>query len=64
MVNVSYCALKDGRPGGGLGWARLANGTFVNPSDGGCDGSNKAIEKWKVWLAAGYTSSADVPKSQ
>jgi len=63
-ITVSYCALKDGRPGGGLGWARLANGTFVNPSDGGCDGSDKAIEKWKAWLAAGYTSSADVPKSQ
>src|SRR5688572_33425775 len=41
-VTVSYCPMKDGRPGGGLGWARLANGTFVNPSDGGCDGSVKA----------------------
>ena len=30
-VTISYCPLKDGRPGGGLGWARLANGTFVNP---------------------------------
>jgi hypothetical protein len=61
-ITVSYCPLKDGRPGGGIGWARLANGTFVNPSDGGCDGSDKAIEKWKVWLAAGITSSADAPK--
>ena len=52
------------RPGGGLGWARLANGTFVNPADGGCDGSVKAIEKWKAWLAAGYTSSADAQKSK
>ena len=61
-ITLSYCPLKDGRPGGGLGWARLADGTFVNPSDGGCDGSQKAIDKWKVWLAAGYTSSSDVPK--
>ena len=30
-VTISYCPMKDGRPGGGLGWARLANGTFVNP---------------------------------
>ena len=30
-VTISYCPLKDGRPGGGLGWVRLANGTFVNP---------------------------------
>ena len=58
-VTISYCPLKDGRPGGGLGWARLANGTFVNPADGGCDGSVKAIEKWKGWLAAGYTSSTE-----
>ena len=56
--------MRDGRPGGGLGWARLANGTFVNPSDGGCDGSVKAIEKWKAWLAAGYTSSADALKTK
>ena len=61
-VTVSYCPMRDGRPGGGLGWARLANGTFVNPSDGGCDGSDKAIEKWKGWLAAGYSSSTDAQK--
>jgi hypothetical protein len=63
-VTVSYCPMKDGRPAGGIGWARLANGKFVNPSDGGCDGSDKAIEKWKPWLAAGYTSSADAQKSK
>jgi hypothetical protein len=59
VVTISYCPLRDGRPGGGLGWARLADGTFVNPSDGGCDGSTAAIERWKGWLAAGYTSSAE-----
>jgi hypothetical protein len=63
-VTVSYCPMRDGRPGGGLGWARLADGTFVNPADGGCDGSVKAIEKWKVWLAAGYTSSAEALKAK
>ena len=63
-VTISYCPLRDGRPGGGLGWARLANGTFVNPADGGCDGSVKAIERWKGWLAAGYTSSAEAQKSR
>ena len=47
-----------------IGWARLADGTFVNPADGGCDGSVKAIEKWKVWLAAGYTSSAEALKAK
>ena len=63
-VTVSYCPMKDGRPGGGLGWAKLANGTFVNPSDGGCDGSPAAIEKWKGWLAKGITSSADAAKTK
>ena len=64
VVTISYCPLRDGRPGGGLGWARLADGTFVNPADGGCDGSAKAIERWKIWLAAGYTSSIDAQKQQ
>ena len=63
-VTLSYCPMKDGRPAGGLGWVRLANGTFLNPADGGCDGSEKAIEKWKGWIAAGYTSSADAPKTK
>ena len=61
-VTLSYCPMKDGRPAGGLGWVRLANGTFLNPADGGCDGSEKAIEKWKGWMTAGYTSSADAQK--
>jgi hypothetical protein len=63
-VTLSYCPMKDGRPGGGLGWARLANGAFVNPSDGGCDGSDNAIAKWKGWMAKGYTSSADAQKEK
>ena len=63
-ITISYCPLKDGRPGGGLGWVRLADGTFLNPSDGGCDGSPKAIEKWKPWLAAGYTSSIEALKGK
>ena len=63
-ITVSYCPMRDGRPAGGLGWVRLANGTFLNPSDGGGDGSEKAVERWKAWMAAGYTSSADAPKSK
>jgi hypothetical protein len=61
-ITISYCPMKDGRPAGGLGWVRLANGTFLNPSDGGCDGSEKAVERWKGWMAAGYTSSTDAQK--
>jgi hypothetical protein len=63
-VTVLYCPMKDGRPGGGLGWVRLADGTFVNPSDGGCSGGAEAVERWKVWLAEGYTSSVEARKGR
>ena len=58
-IKVLYCPLKDGRPGGGLGWVRLPDGKFINPADGGCSGSDATIEKWKGWLEKGYTSSTD-----
>ena len=58
-VTVQYCPLKDGRPGGGLGWVKLSDGKFVSPADGGCNGGADAIERWKVWLAKGYTSSIE-----
>jgi hypothetical protein len=46
-VTFSYCPLRDGRPAGAIGWARLADGSFINPSDGGCNGSESAIERWR-----------------
>src|SRR5919109_3979401 len=63
-ITVLYCPLKDGRPGGGLGWARLANGTFINPADGGCTGSPDAVERWKVWLSKGYTSNIEAKNAK
>ena len=63
-VTILYCPLKDGRNGGGLGWARLANGTFVNPADGGCAGGAEAVERWKGWLAKGYTSNIEAQKAK
>ena len=58
-ITVQFCPLKDGRPGGGIGWVRLANDTFVSTADGGCNGSAEAIERWKGWLAKGYTSNIE-----
>jgi hypothetical protein len=58
-VTILYCPLKDGRAGGGLGWAKLASGKFVNPADGGCSGSDATIERWKGWLEKGYTSNTE-----
>jgi len=63
-IMVLYCPLKDGRPGGGLGWARLANGTFINPADGGCTGSPDSVERWKIWLEKGYTSSIEAKNAE
>jgi hypothetical protein len=57
--SVLYCPLKDGRPGGGLGWVRLPDGSFINPADGGCSGSADTIERRKGWLAKGYTSNTE-----
>ena len=63
-ITVQYCPLKDGRPGGGLGWVKLPNGTFISPNDGGCNGGADAIERWKVWLAKGYTSSTEAQNAK
>ena len=63
-ITVQFCPLKDGRPGGGIGWVRLANDTFVSPADGGCNGSAEAIERWKGWLAKGYTSSIEAKNNE
>ena len=58
-VTFMYCPMVDGRPGGHLGWALLGDGRFVNPSDGGCNGNDANIEKWKGWLEQGYLSNTE-----
>ena len=59
MITLMYCPLVDGRPGGHLGWARLADGSYINPSDGGCSGDDATIERWKAWMEQGFTSSTE-----
>ena len=58
-ITFMYCPLKDGRPGGHLGWAQLGDGSFINPSDGGCAGDEETIARWKEWLEQGFTSKAE-----
>jgi hypothetical protein len=58
-VTFMYCPLRDGRPGGAMGWAQLADGTFVDPSDGGCSGGEDSVERWKPLLEKGIRSSQD-----
>ena len=58
-VTFMFCPLRDGRPGGAIGWAQLEDGTFVNPADGGCAGGDASITRWQGWLEQGFTSSVD-----
>lgn len=58
-LTFMYCPMVDGRPGGHLGWARLADGSYINPSDGGCNGNAANIEQWKEWMEQGYTSNIE-----
>jgi hypothetical protein len=58
-VQFMLCPLRDGRPGGAIGWAKLADGKFVDPSDGGCNGGETNQQRWATWLESGYTSNKD-----
>jgi hypothetical protein len=55
-VTFMYCPLRDGRPGGAIGWARLDDGNYVSPVDGGCNGSKENIARWEGLLKQGVTS--------
>ena len=58
-VTVMFCPLRDGRPGGGIGWVQTADGKYHSTADGGCNGSEDNITRWKGWLKQGYTSNRD-----
>jgi hypothetical protein len=58
-LTYMYCPLVDGRPGGHLGWIRLPDGSYINPSDGGCNGNEDNIERWKGWVEQGFMSNVE-----
>ena len=58
-VRVVYCPLKDGRPGGAIGYIIDDEDTFYQPNDGGCGPS----PNWKDWVAMGYKSRAEAEKN-
>jgi hypothetical protein len=60
-VTFMYCPLRDGRPGGAIGWAKL-EGQYLNPADGGCNGSKENIARWEDLLKKGITSQTQEPK--
>jgi hypothetical protein len=59
-ITLMHCPLRDGRPGGHIGWALLADGSFIDVSDGGCAGDEETITKWQQWLERGVTSSKEL----
>ena len=63
-LTFMYCPIRDGRPAGHLGWARLEDGTYIDPSDGGCAGDDETIERWKGWLEQGFTSNMDAQAAE
>ncbi len=58
-VTVMVCPLRDGRPGGGLGWVKNEGGTFFSTADGGCNGSEENINRWKGWMSQGFKSNKE-----
>jgi hypothetical protein len=58
-VSVMFCPLRDGRPGGGIGWVMLADGRYFSTADGGCNGSDENINRWKDWMKQGFRSNKD-----
>jgi hypothetical protein len=63
-VTFMYCPLRDGRAGGAIGWAKLEDGSYINPADGGCAGNEASIERWKGWLEKGFTSNKEAEQAQ
>lgn len=58
-LTFMFCPLRDGRPGGAIGWVKLGDGSFVNPSEAGCWVRDETIERWKGWLEQGFTSNTE-----
>jgi hypothetical protein len=61
-VTFMYCPLRDGRPGGAIGWAKLPDGKYLNPADGGCNGTEANITRWEGLLKQGITTRTEEPK--
>lgn len=62
-LTLMYCPLADGRNGGAMGWVKLADDSFIIPSDGGCRTDEATVTRWKTWLEQGYLSSEDAEQA-
>jgi hypothetical protein len=61
-VQFMFCPLRDGRPGGAIGWAKLDDGKYLNPADGGCNGGEANQKAWAERLEKGVTTFHDDSK--
>lgn len=62
-VQFMYCPLRDGRPGGAIGWAKKDDGKYLNPADGGCNGGEENQKQWTERLSKGVTEWKADPKT-
>lgn len=62
-LTLMYCPLADGRNGGALGWVKLADDSFVIPSDGGCRTDQDTVTRWKGWLEQGFTTNQEAEQA-
>ena len=44
-VKFIYCPLRDGRPGGAIGWLKTEDGKTLNLADGGCVSTDESLAK-------------------
>ena len=56
-------SFEGSAPTGLIGWAKLEDGKYLNPADGGCDGGAENQKKWEGWLDKGIKSSKDAEKA-
>lgn len=58
-LTLMFCPLVDGRNGGALGWVKVAEESYVIPSDGGCRTDEAIVTQWKGWLQQGYRTNKE-----
>jgi hypothetical protein len=58
-LTLMFCPLSDGRNGGALGWVKVADDSFLIPSDGGCRTDAETVMRWKGWMEKGYRTNKE-----
>ena len=59
QLTLMFCPLADGRNGGALGWVKVAEDSYLIPSDGGCRTDEATVTRWKGWMEAGFRTNKE-----